>query len=56
VDIEYLTIFHQLNAKKKEVVDTDALIKRYHKEIKELKARLAECEAMVPVRSCRLSA
>jgi centromeric protein E len=47
---------HQLNAKKKEVVDTDALIERYRKEIEELKARLAEREAVVPVRSRRLSA
>ncbi|PPQ68785.1 hypothetical protein CVT25_008863 [Psilocybe cyanescens] len=46
----------QLNAKKKEVVDTDALIERYRKEIEELKARLAEREAEVPVRSRRLSA
>ncbi|KAF5317483.1 hypothetical protein D9619_013159 [Psilocybe cf. subviscida] len=46
----------QLNAKKKEVVDTDALIERYRKEIEELKARLAEREAEVPVRNRRLSA
>ncbi|KAH9480830.1 Kinesin-related protein 11 [Psilocybe cubensis] len=46
----------QLNAKKKEVVDTDALIERYRKEIEELKARLAEREAEVPARSRRLSA
>ncbi|KJA20164.1 hypothetical protein HYPSUDRAFT_142672 [Hypholoma sublateritium FD-334 SS-4] len=46
----------QLNAKKKEVVDTDALIERYRKEIEELKARLAEREADVPVRNRRLSA
>jgi centromeric protein E len=45
-----------LNAKKKEVVDTDALIERYRKEIEELKARLAEREADVPVRNRRLSA
>ncbi|KAF9525897.1 P-loop containing nucleoside triphosphate hydrolase protein [Crepidotus variabilis] len=46
----------QLNAKKKEVVDTDALIERYRKEIEELKARLAEREADAPVRNRRLSA
>ncbi|CAA7262764.1 unnamed protein product [Cyclocybe aegerita] len=46
----------QLNAKKKEVVDTDALIERYRKEIEELKARLAEREAEAPVRNRRLSA
>ncbi|KAF4617204.1 hypothetical protein D9613_006327 [Agrocybe pediades] len=46
----------QLNAKKKEIVDTDALIERYRKEIEELKARLAEREAEVPVRNRRLSA
>lgn len=38
------------------MVDTDALIERYRKEIEELKARLAEREAVVPVRSRRLSA
>ncbi|TFK34801.1 kinesin-like protein [Crucibulum laeve] len=46
----------QLNAQKKEIVDTDALIERYRKEIEDLKARLAEREADVPVRSRRLSA
>jgi len=51
-----INYFRQLNAKKKEVVDTDALIERYRKEIEELKARLAEREAVVPVRSRRLSA
>ena len=35
----------RLNAKKKEVVDTDALLQRYKKEIDDLKARLAEREA-----------
>jgi centromeric protein E len=46
----------QLNAQKKEVVDTDALIERYRKEIEDLKARLAEREQSEPVRSRRLSA
>jgi len=55
-DVDVLDLFAQLNAKKKEVVDTDALIERYRKEIEELKARLAEREAVVPVRSRRLSA
>ncbi|KAF9222920.1 kinesin-domain-containing protein [Gyrodon lividus] len=46
----------QLNAKKKEVVDTDALIERYRKEIEELRNKLAEREAEAPVRNRRLSA
>ncbi|KAH8113581.1 kinesin-domain-containing protein [Phellopilus nigrolimitatus] len=46
----------QLNAKKKEVVDTDALLQRYRKEIEDLKQRLSEREAEAPVRSRRLSA
>ncbi|KAI0356411.1 kinesin-domain-containing protein [Trametes cingulata] len=46
----------QLHAQKKEVVDTDALLERYRKEIEELKKRLAEREADAPVRSRRLSA
>jgi len=46
----------QLNAQKREVVDTDALIERYRKEIEDLKKRLAEKEASEPVRSRRLSA
>ncbi|KAF7298939.1 Kinesin-like protein [Mycena indigotica] len=33
-----------LNAQKKEIVDTDALIERYRKEIEDLKRRLAERE------------
>ncbi|KAF8912297.1 P-loop containing nucleoside triphosphate hydrolase protein [Mucidula mucida] len=37
----------KLNAQKKEVIDTDALIERYRKEIEELKARLAEKEAAI---------
>ncbi|KAF6747436.1 kinesin-like protein [Ephemerocybe angulata] len=45
----------KLNAQKKEVVDTDALIERYRKEIEDLKNRLAEREAE-PVRNRRLSA
>lgn len=46
----------QLSAKKKEVVDTDALIERYRKEIEELKKKLAEREAEAPERNRRLSA
>ncbi|KAH9851824.1 kinesin-domain-containing protein [Lenzites betulinus] len=46
----------QLHAQKKEVVDTDALLERYRKEIEDLKSRLAEREADAPVRSRRLSA
>ena len=47
----------QLNAQKKEVVDTDALIERYKKEIEDLKQRLAEREqeAEAPARTRRLS-
>ncbi|KAJ7644147.1 kinesin-like protein [Roridomyces roridus] len=50
-----------LNAQKKEIVDTDALIERYRKEIEELRRRLEEREQEatreVPsVRSRRLSA
>ena len=45
-----------MNAQKKEIVDTDALIERYRKEIEDLKQRLAEKEAEAPVRSRRLSA
>ena len=48
----------QLNAVKKEVVDTDALIERYRKEIEDLKHRLAEREKEneAPTLSRRLSA
>lgn len=46
----------QLSAKKKEVVDTDALIERYRKEIEELKHKLAEREAEAPERNRRMSA
>lgn len=46
----------QLHAKKKEVVDTEALIERYRKEIEELKEKLAEREAEAPCRNRRLSA
>lgn len=46
----------QLHAQKKEVVDTDALLERYRKEIEDLKKRLSEREADAPVRSRRLSA
>jgi len=48
----------QLNAKKKEVVDTDALLERYRQEIEELKKRLVEKEkeAEAPGKTRRLSA
>ena len=46
----------QLHAQKKEVVDTDALLERYRKEIEELKKRLSEKEKEAPVKSRRLSA
>ena len=46
----------QLNAQKKEVVDTDALLERYRKEIEELKKRLVEKEKEAPVKGRRLSA
>jgi centromeric protein E len=48
----------QLNAKKKEVVDTDALLERYRQEIEDLKNRLAEKEkeAEAPEKGRRLSA
>ncbi|KAH9969815.1 P-loop containing nucleoside triphosphate hydrolase protein [Russula dissimulans] len=48
----------QLNAKKKEVVDTDALLERYRQEIEELKKRLSEKEkeAEAPGKTRRLSA
>ncbi|KAJ7935660.1 kinesin-like protein [Mycena leptocephala] len=50
-----------LNAQKKEIVDTDALIERYRKEIEDLKRRLAEREQEATrdapsVRTRRLSA
>ena len=38
------------------MVDTEALLERYKKEIEDLKKRLAEREADAPVRSRRLSA
>ncbi|KAH9008963.1 kinesin-domain-containing protein [Lactarius pseudohatsudake] len=48
----------QLNAKKKEIVDTDALLERYRQEIEELKKRLSEKEkdAGAPEKTRRLSA
>lgn len=51
-------LFIQLNAKKKEVVDTGALLERYRKEIEDLKARLVEREAVAvaPTKGRRLSA
>lgn len=47
---------NQLCATKKEVVDTEALIERYRKEIEELRRRLDEREREAPVRNRRLSA
>ena len=38
------------------MVDRDALIERYRKEIEDLKTRLAEREVEAPVRNRRLSA
>ncbi|KAI6123765.1 kinesin motor domain-containing protein [Pisolithus croceorrhizus] len=46
----------RLHAKKKEVVDTEALIERYRKEIEESKRKLTEREAEAPARSRGLSA
>ncbi|KAG1732442.1 P-loop containing nucleoside triphosphate hydrolase protein [Suillus paluster] len=46
----------QLSAKKKEIVDTDALIERYRKEIEDLKTKLSERQAEAPPRNRRLSA
>ncbi|KAF9507705.1 hypothetical protein BS47DRAFT_1488703 [Hydnum rufescens UP504] len=46
----------QLHAVKKEIIDTDALLERYRKEIEELKARLEERERDAPARNRRLSA
>ena len=46
----------QLNATRKEVVDTEALLERYRKEIDELRKRLAEKEAEAPALKRRLSA
>ncbi len=48
----------QLHAQKKEVIDTEALLDRYKKEIDELKQRLSEREreAEVPTKGRRLSA
>jgi centromeric protein E len=45
----------QLRAERREVVDTDALIERYRKEIEDLKRRLAE-RGEGSVRARRLSA
>ncbi|KAF9012770.1 P-loop containing nucleoside triphosphate hydrolase protein [Cyathus striatus] len=45
-----------LNAQKREIVDTNALIERYRKETEDLKRRLAEREADAPVRNRKLSA
>ncbi|KAI0731971.1 kinesin-domain-containing protein [Fomitopsis betulina] len=46
----------QLSATKKEVVDTEALLERYRKEIDELRKRLSEKEAEAPALKRRLSA
>ncbi|KAG0708445.1 P-loop containing nucleoside triphosphate hydrolase protein [Suillus ampliporus] len=46
----------KLNAKKEVIVDTDALIERYRKEIDDLKKKLSEREAETPARNHRLSA
>ncbi|KAF8754475.1 Kinesin protein [Rhizoctonia solani] len=40
-----------LHATKKEVVDTDALLERYRKEIEDLKRRLGEREKEAPIRN-----
>lgn len=40
---------------KKEVIDTDALIERYRKEIEDLRSRLAEREREAPEKGRRLS-
>jgi len=54
----YVAIDHplQLNATKKEIVDTEALIERYRNEIEDLKRRLEEKEKGAPALSRRLSA
>jgi hypothetical protein len=44
-----------LNASKKEIVDQEALIERYRKEIEELKAKLVEKEATEKKINRRLS-
>jgi centromeric protein E len=53
---DYSSLSFQLHAVKKEVIDTDALLERYRKEIEELKARLEERERDAPARNRRLSA
>ncbi|CAE6469412.1 unnamed protein product [Rhizoctonia solani] len=45
-----------LHATKKEVVNTDALLEKYRKEIEDLKRRLGEREKEAPARNRRLSA
>jgi len=45
-----------LNATKKEIVDTEALIERYRSEIEDLKRKLEDKEKEAPTRSRRLSA
>ena len=52
----------KLNAQKKEILDTDALIEKYRKEIEDLRKRLADKEEAasaddaIPARKRRLSA
>lgn len=45
-----------MNATKKEIVDTEALIERYRNEIEDLKRRLEEKEKDAPAKARRLSA
>jgi centromeric protein E len=54
--IDCAVFFLQLNATKKEIVDTEALIERYRNEIEDLKRRLEDKEKDAPARSRRLSA
>jgi centromeric protein E len=55
-DIVTYIFLCQLHAQRKEVVDTEALLERYRKEIEELRRRLAEREADPPGLKRRLSA
>lgn len=45
-----------MNAAKKEIVDTEALIERYRNEIEDLKRKLEDKEKDAPARNRRLSA
>ena len=49
-------LYLQLNATKKEIVDTEALIERYRNEIEDLKRKLEDKEKEAPTRTRRLSA